>query len=81
MFSTLEQTNSVLEGLRNAAKLAAEAKKTKDGDKMAKVLNLLKGLQGDMLTKPQSTHHVAQPASSRKDGDLAAILTGQAPMP
>lgn len=44
----------------------------------AQVLNLLKGLQGQLY----KTHgHKVQPARSRHGVDLADILTGKTPMP
>jgi len=41
MFETLVQSESVLQGLREAASLAAQARKSKNGDKMAQVLKML----------------------------------------
>ncbi len=45
VFGTLAQSETVLNGLREAAMQVKAAVKTKDGTKMAKVLDILKDLQ------------------------------------
>ena len=45
VFGTLAQSETVLNGLREAATQVKAAVKTKDGTKMAKVLDILKDLQ------------------------------------
>lgn len=82
VFATLAEANSVISGLEDAAKLVRRAKNAKDGEeKMKKVLDLLKGLQGNLLHSP---HHTAaarkELAATGRGDDLAAILAGKAPM-
>eukprot|EP00277_Geminigera_cryophila_P017804 CAMPEP_0179439988 /NCGR_PEP_ID=MMETSP0799-20121207/23596_1 /TAXON_ID=46947 /ORGANISM="Geminigera cryophila, Strain CCMP2564" /LENGTH=80 /DNA_ID=CAMNT_0021222905 /DNA_START=12 /DNA_END=254 /DNA_ORIENTATION=+ len=80
MFETLVQSESVLQGLREAASLAAQARKSKNGDKMAQVLKMLQGLQGHMVTSPQHKN-VAAKAAVGAGGNLASILAGTSPLP
>ncbi len=86
MFALLQHPDTVLDGLHKAAALVQGAEHGKDSVKMAKVLSLLRGLQGKMdgPSTGHASHHTAhaqaRPASGGIGG-LADILTGKAPMP
>jgi hypothetical protein len=93
MFATLQSSNTVLNELHKAAALVKGAAHDKDSAKMAKVLSLLQGLQGNFssqtmgkLAAPHATHPAAQAqavagSASGGIGDLADIMAGKVPVP
>lgn len=88
MFSELEASKTFVDGLRKVEALAVQAKGGKaggDGQKMKKILDLLKGLQSGMDTsqkeKLKSSSRRSDPATGDGGDPLLKILTGKSPVP
>ena len=75
---------SLVDGLRKVEALAVQAKggKGEDGQKMKRILDLLKGLQSGMATGQKEQKAESPDRATVNGGDpLLKILAGKSPVP